>query len=119
MQSLGAFVVADVGQEGIALRSVAAAAGAVAVATVGVVVVEHGFGGRAAVDGGLGLSQVALADGKAVEGFDVPPFGGRLRARREVVFEILPVVAALVVGAKSSARVVAAMDHAIFAARVA
>src|SRR5437667_5118937 len=37
----------------------------------------------------------------------------------EVVFEILPVIAALEVGAERAAGVVAAVDHAVLAARVA
>ena len=38
---------------------------------------------------------------------------------REVVADVLPVVAALVVGAERAAGIVAAVDHAVLAARVA
>ena len=37
----------------------------------------------------------------------------------EVVFEVLPVIAALVVGAERAAGIVTAMHHAMFAARIA
>src|SRR6266581_5654209 len=73
------------------------------------------------VDGGFGLGKMALADADAVEGafryFFTDRIGPGLRA--EVVFEILPVVAALVIGAERAAGIVAAMDHAVLAAWIA
>src|SRR5256885_11123792 len=45
--------------------------------------------------------------------------GIRLRLRAEVVFEVFPVVASLIIRAEGAAGVVAAMHHAMLAARVA
>src|SRR5688572_17048486 len=42
-----------------------------------------------------------------------------LRLRAEVVCEVLPVVAALIIRAERATGIVAAMDHAMFAARIA
>src|SRR5688572_18985715 len=61
---------------------------------------------------------MSLPDGKAVEGVHILPLSIRLWFGAEVVAKVFPVVAALIVGAKRAARVVSAMDHAIFAARV-
>src|SRR5262245_55576303 len=71
-----------------------------------------------AVDRRLGVRQMAFADRDTVEG----ALGQFRRGRKrlglgpEVVFEILPVVAALIIRAERAAGIVAAMDHAILAA---
>ena len=72
-----------------------------------------------AVDGSLGFSQMPLADGEAIEGLHFMAALVTRRFRPEIVFEILPVIAALEVGAERAAGVVPAMHHAILAARIA
>src|SRR5205823_1701743 len=71
------------------------------------------------VDGGLGFGQMAFANREAVERVDFLPAFITRRLGPEIVFEILPVVAALKVGAEGAAGVVAAVDHAVFATRIA
>src|SRR5262245_47181885 len=64
---------------------------------------------------------MTFADADAIEGALREFFACRewLWTRPEVIFEILPIVAALIVRAERAAGIVAAMHHAVFAARVA
>src|SRR5438552_6212475 len=57
------------------------------------------------------FSEMAFADGKPVERFDVCAGAIRLRLRPEIVFEILPIIAALVIRAERATRVITAMHH--------
>src|SRR5439155_3459628 len=73
-----------------------------------------------AVQGGLGRGQVAFADREAVKGLDFMAAFVTSRPGREVVFEVFPGVAALIITrTERAARIITAMDHAIFAARIA
>src|SRR5262245_54606906 len=74
---------------------------------------------RSAVNNSLGFGQVTLADRKSVESINPITFGIRPGFGREVIFEILPVIAALIIRAQRAAGIVAAMHHAVLAARVA
>ena len=106
----------------IALRSVtraAAAAGGWRVRVFLLLAGESSARVGGGVDGGLGLGEVAFADGHAVEGafLQVGAGGIRLRLRAEVVFHVNPRVARL--AAQRATGVVATVDHAVLAARVA
>src|SRR5439155_11916329 len=97
-------------QQLIALRSVSGVARAAT--TIGFLVGD--------LDGSLGLGKMAFADAEAVERVDFMAAFITRRFWPEVVFDILPGVASLIITrAERAARVVAAMDHAVFAARIA
>lgn len=80
---------------------------------------EGPAGSCGGIDRRFGFSEVAFADAGAVEGalFKLGIGGIRLRLGAEVVFHVDPGVAGLV--AQRAARIVAAVDHAVFAARIA
>src|SRR6266850_1799721 len=75
--------------------------------------------GKPMVDGGLCFSQVTFADRESVKSVYLAALIIGLRSSSEVVFDILPVIAALIIGAERATGVVSAMDHAVFAARIA
>ncbi len=75
--------------------------------------------GEAGFNRGLGFGQMTFADGIAIEGLDVAALVIGLGPGPQVVSDVFPRVAGLVIGAESAAGVIAAMDHAVFAARVA
>src|SRR5687767_234156 len=62
---------------------------------------------------------MAFADRDAVKSIHVAASKERFWFGAEVVSHVFPVVAALVIGAKSAAGIIAAMDHAVFATRIA
>src|SRR5882724_6536266 len=62
--------------------------------------------GCARLDGCLRLCQVALPRRKAIESIQFPTFSIRPRFGPEVVFEILPVIPALVVGPQGPAGII-------------
>src|SRR5687768_16956090 len=62
---------------------------------------------------------MTFADGKTVESVDVLALEIRLGFGAEIVAEILPVIAALIICAERAAGVVTTVDHAVFAARIA
>src|SRR5262249_16908000 len=72
-----------------------------------------------AFDGSFGLGQVAFADRHSVEGIDAAALVERLGLGAKVVFDVFPVVPALIIGAERAAGVVSAVHHAILATRVA
>src|SRR6185369_13174553 len=57
--------------------------------------------------------------GEAVEGVDLSTLVVGLWLCSKVIFEILPIIASLEIGAERATGIVATVDHAIFAARVA
>src|SRR5947209_955805 len=61
---------------------------------------------------------MSFSDGEPVEGVNSSTGGVWLRFRTEIVAEVLPIIAALVVGSERAARVVAAVDHAVLAAGI-
>lgn len=62
---------------------------------------------------------MAFANGTAIKRVYDVTLAERFGFGPEIIFEILPIITALIVGAQSAAGVVAAMDHAIFAAGIA
>src|SRR5258708_544600 len=74
--------------------------------------------GKPMIDGRLCFSQMSFSDGKSVECIHLAALMVRLRPGPEVVFDILPVIAALVIRAERTARIVPAMNHAILATRI-
>ena len=62
---------------------------------------------------------MAFADGDTVERFHARAGQIRLGLRAEVVSEILPVISGLIVRSERAAGIVAAVDHAVLATRVA
>src|SRR5258707_9754316 len=116
----------DFGEQVVPLRSVHAATTAMAVGVRLVVFLSAresglgaGRGGLGGFNGGFGFGQMPLADGPTVEGVDAFARVIGLGLGSEVVFDVLPVVASLVVGAESAARIVSAMPHAILAPSIA
>ncbi len=77
----------------------------------------HGRARR--VDRGLGFGEVAFADGETIESVHLAAGIVRLGFGAKVILEVFPVVAALEVGPQRATLFVAAMDHAVLAARIA
>src|SRR6266446_3446285 len=75
--------------------------------------------GKSLVNRGLCFGEMAFANRESVEGLNVAAFIVGFRFGSEIVFEILPVIAAFEVGAQGAAGIITAMHHAIFATRIA
>src|SRR5947209_2134759 len=112
------FLVGGFGQQPILRRNLLRAAGTVG-AAFGGIVLKGGLRSRQApIDCGLGLSKVSFADRDAIERNDVAALVVWARLGPKVVFEVFPIVAPPEIGAEGPARVIAAVDHAVLAARV-
>src|ERR1043166_8408586 len=75
--------------------------------------------GKLPVNRCLGLSQVTLTDAYTVECIHIAPLKIGLGFGAEIIAEVLPVIAPLIIGAQSAAGVVSTMDHAVLAPRIA
>src|SRR5258707_903350 len=85
-----------------------------------IIMLKTGFGaGKPMVDGSLCFSQVAFADRESVKSVHLTALIIGFRPSSKVVFDILPVIAALIIGAERAAGVISAMNHAILATRIA
>src|SRR5689334_10352878 len=107
---------ADFREQLVALGSVTCATGTAVI----VAALKSGFcASQFWINGSPGFSQVALANREAVEGVYFSALVIRFGFGPKVIFEIFPVIAALIVRAEGAAGIVATVHHAVFATRIA